>query len=45
MWPKLKELIKFNGLIKVLMGLINLNKDLFEGQFKVEIQLGQNRKK
>jgi hypothetical protein len=29
-WPKLKELIKFKNLIKILMRLIGLIKDLIE---------------
>jgi hypothetical protein len=38
----LKELIKFKGLIKFLVSLINLIKDLIEEKIKFESQFGHN---
>jgi hypothetical protein len=43
-WPKLKELIKFKDLIKLLTGLIDLFKDLIEVKIKFESQLSKNWK-
>jgi len=43
-WLKLKELIKFKDLIKLLTGLIDLFKDLIEVKIKFESQLSKNWK-
>jgi hypothetical protein len=43
-WSKFEELIKFKDLIKLLMGLIGLIKDLIELKNKFKCQFGQNLK-
>jgi hypothetical protein len=36
-WPKLEELIKFKEIVKLLIGLIDLSKDLIEEKLSLKV--------
>jgi len=36
-WPKLEELIKFKKIVKLLIGLIDLSKDLIEEKLSLKV--------